>query len=144
MDSFASKNARKFGFNFVGCTTPAIFQNFTGHSRSDRCFQLLTRVLDGFLVFLILGVDEINPTQSSCVFKTNLFLRPLLLLLQLGDYLTFCPRLLAMNDLACMLTAVLSVSSEHKNPSGNYSSNRANRVIPVQKSDKSLDPSMFQ
>ena len=37
-----------------------ILRNFTGHSRSHRCFQLLTRVLDGFLEFRILGVDEIN------------------------------------------------------------------------------------
>ena len=34
--------------------------------------------------FRILGVDEIDPTQFSCVFEVELFLRPLLLLLQLG------------------------------------------------------------
>ena len=34
--------------------------------------------------FRILGVDEIDPTQFSFVFKMELFLRPLLLLLQLG------------------------------------------------------------
>ena len=47
-------------------------------------FQLLTCVLDGFLEFLILGVDEINSTQFSCVFEMNLFFRPLLFFLQLG------------------------------------------------------------
>ena len=48
------QNTRKFCFIFVGYTTPTILHNFTGQSKSDRCFQLLTRVLDGFLEFRIL------------------------------------------------------------------------------------------
>ena len=36
-----------------------------------------------FLEFRVLGVDEIDPMQFSFFFKVNLFLRPLLLLLQL-------------------------------------------------------------
>ena len=48
------QNTRKFCFIFVGSTTPTILHNFTGHSRSNWCFQLLTRVLDGFLEFLFL------------------------------------------------------------------------------------------
>ena len=63
---------------------PTIFHDFTGHSRSDWCFQLLTWVLDGFFEFRILGVDVMDPSQFSCVFKVELFLRPFLLLLQLG------------------------------------------------------------
>ena len=66
------QHTRKFCLDFVGCTTPTIFCNFTGHNRSHWCFQLLTRVLDGFLKFLILGVDEIDPTQFTCVFKMEL------------------------------------------------------------------------
>ena len=54
------QNTRKFCFIFVGYTTPTIFQSFAGHSRSHWCFQLLTRVLDGFLEFLILRVDEMK------------------------------------------------------------------------------------
>ena len=40
-------------------------------------------VLDGFLEFLILGVDEINSPQFSCVVQMNLSFRPFLLFLQL-------------------------------------------------------------
>ena len=58
---------------FVRSTTPPILlHNFTG-----------TCVLDGFLEFLILWVDEIDSTQFSCIVKMNLFFRPLLLCLQL-------------------------------------------------------------
>ena len=71
------QNARKFCLNFVGCTTPTIFRNFTRHSRSHWCFQLHTCVLDGFLEFHILGVDEIDPTQFSCVVEMNFFFSPL-------------------------------------------------------------------
>ena len=34
--------------------------------------------------FLVLRVDEIDPSQFSCVIEMELFIRPLLLLLQLG------------------------------------------------------------
>ena len=78
------QNTRKFCLNFVGYTTPTILHNFTGHRRSHWCFQLLTCVLDGFFEFRILGVDEIDSTQFSSIFKVYLFLRPLLLLLLLG------------------------------------------------------------
>ena len=40
-------------------------------------FPIRTRVLDGFLEFRILGVDEIDPTQFSCVLQMELFMRPL-------------------------------------------------------------------
>ena len=43
------QNTSKFCLIFVRSTTPTILHNFTGHSRSHWCFQLLTRVLDGFL-----------------------------------------------------------------------------------------------
>ena len=76
------QNTRKFCLIFVRSTTPTILYNFTGHSRSNSCFQLLTCVLDGFLEFLILGVV-----------KMNLFLRPLLLFLQLGILSHWLPEL---------------------------------------------------
>ena len=80
--SISFQNTRKFCLIFVRSTTPTILHNFTGHSRSNWCFQLLTRILDGFFEFRILGVDEINSTQFSSVFKMNLFFRPLLFFLQ--------------------------------------------------------------
>ena len=79
------QNTRKFCLIFVGYTSPTIcVHNFTWHSMSHWCFQLLTRILDGFFKFRILGVDEIDPSQFSCVFQMELFIRPFLLLLQLG------------------------------------------------------------
>ena len=39
---------------------------------------------DNAFEFRILWVDEIDPSQFSIVFKMELFIRPLLLLLQLG------------------------------------------------------------
>ena len=56
------QNTRKFCLVFVRSATPTILHNFAGHSRSNWRFQFLTCVLDGFLGFLILGVDEIDST----------------------------------------------------------------------------------
>ena len=136
------QNTRKFFF--VGSTTPAIFHNFTRHSRSHWCFQLLTRVLDGFFEFLIIRVDEIYLSQFSCVFKMELFLRKLLLLYQLGvlpiDFQSSGHRWSGL-DVSCFL---VNLSPDHKYPSGGFSSNRVNWVKPVQETVKSLEPSMFQ
>ena len=113
VDSLASRIHASFVFYFVGSTTPTILialNNFAGHSRSNWHFQFLTRVLDGFLVLLILRVNEIDPSQFSCVIKMELFTWPLLLLLQLGISSQFRPRVLAINDLAWMLAAFWSVS----------------------------------
>ena len=78
-------------FYFVGYTSPTvlILHYFTWYIGSNWCFQLLTRVLDGLIEFRILWVDEIDPSQFSSVFKMELFIRPLLLLLQL-DVLSHC------------------------------------------------------
>ena len=58
----------KFCLDFVGCITPTILHNFIGHSRSNWRFQLLTRILDCLFKFRILKVDEMDPSQFSCVF----------------------------------------------------------------------------
>ena len=44
-------------------------------------------------------------------------------------------------DVSCFL---VSLSPDHIYPSGGFSSKRVNSVKPVQESDKSLDPSIFQ
>ena len=138
------QNTRTFCLNFVGYTTPTIFPNFAGHSKSHWCFQLLTRVLDRFFEFLILWVDEIDPSQFSCVFKMELFIRPLLLLRQLGvlliDFQSSGHRWSDL-DVSCFLVNLLQ---DHIYPSGGFSSNRVKCVEPVQGSDKSRDPSIFQ
>ena len=61
-----------------------VLHDFARHSGSHWYFNFLTRVLDGFFEFRILGVDEIDSTQFSCIVKMNLFFRPFLLFLQLG------------------------------------------------------------
>ena len=60
-----------------------VLYNFSGHSGSIWCFQLLTRVLDVSLNSLS-SVDEIDLSQFSCIVKMELFIRQLLLLFQLG------------------------------------------------------------
>ena len=138
------QNTRKFCLNFIGCTTPTIFHNFAGHGRSHWCFQLFTRVLDGFFKFRILGVDEIDPTQFSSIFEVDLFLRPLLLLLLLGMLSHWIPDLWPyMMWIGCKLFSRQSLPRPHIS-SGCFSSNRVNCVKPVRRSDKSRETSMFQ
>ena len=75
------QNTRKFCLNFVGCTTPTIFHNFAGLAGATD----VSNFLRAFLMVSLNSswVDEIDPSQFSCVFKMDLFVRPLLLLLQL-------------------------------------------------------------
>ena len=138
------QNTRKFCFNYVGCTTPTISQNFTRHSRSHWCFQLLTSILDGLFEFLILRVDEIDPTQFSCVSQMEFFIRPLCLLLQLGILSIFSQssgHRWSGLDVSCFL---VNLPPDHIYPSGAFSSSRVNCVKPVQRCDKSRHPSIFQ
>ena len=104
------QNTRKSCFNLVGCTTPTIIHTFTRQSRSNRCFQFLTSMLDGFFEFLILQVDEIDSSQFSCVFKMELFFRPLLLSPSAWRAFPLFSRVLEINDLAWM-SAVFSLIS---------------------------------
>ena len=85
------QNTRKFCHVFVRSATPTILHNFTWHSRRHWRFQFLTRVLNGLFEFFVLRVDEIDPSQFSCVIKMELFIRPLLLLLQLNISSQFRP-----------------------------------------------------
>ena len=71
-------------------------------------------------------------------------MRPLLLLLQLGISFPFCPRVLAINDLAWM-SAVFSLICSRSTyiRLEVFLPIKINRVKPVQGSDKSVDPSIF-
>ena len=51
---------------------------------------------------VILGADEIDPSQFSCIFKIELLIRPLLLLLQLGILSHSLPEPLALDVLSWM------------------------------------------
>ena len=65
-------------------------------------FPIFTSILDGFFEFLTLRVNETDPSQFSCVLQMELFIRPLLLLLQLGGLSHCFQDFLARNDLAWM------------------------------------------
>ena len=107
-------------------------------------FPTLTRILNGFLNSLSSRSMKWIPRAFSCVFKMKLFIRPLLLLLQLGSLSNFVQssgQRWSDLDVSCFL---VNLATDHKYPSGGFSSNRVNCVKPVQEPDKSLDPSTFQ
>ena len=138
------QNTRKFCRVLVRSATPTILHNFTGQSRSNWRFQFLTCVLDGFLEFLILGVDKINSTQFSCVVKMNLFFRPFFFSFSLAffpiDFHNSGHRWSGL-DVSCFH---VNLPPDQVYPSRAFSSSRVNCVKPVQRSDKSREPSMFQ
>ena len=135
------QNTRKCRLNFVGCTTPTIFRNFTRHSRSHWCFQLLTRVLDGLLEFRILGVDEIDSRQfSRWILSSDNFCFSFSLACFPIDSQS-SGHIWSGLEVNCFL---VNLSPDHVNPSRAFSSSRVNCVKPVQRSDKSREPSMFQ
>ena len=135
------QNTRKFCLNFVGCTTPTIlFHNFAWHSRSHWCFQLLTRVLDGFFEFRILRVDEIDPAFSRWSFSSDHFCFSFSLACFPIDFQSSGHKWSGL-DVSCFL---VNLPPNHIYPSGAFSSSRVNCVKPFQGSDKSREPSMFQ
>ena len=86
------QDTRKFWPEINSLSTGLSFLSFLArHSKSNWCFQFLTSILDGFPEFLILRVNEIDPSQFSCVLKTELIIWPLMLLLQLGILSHFLP-----------------------------------------------------
>ena len=139
----AFQDTRKFWFEIISLATSlsilALLACLARHSQSDWCFQLLTRILDGFFEFLVLSVNEIDPSQFSCfsdgAFHSTIFDSP-----SAWRAFPLTSRALAM-DVSCFL---VNLSPEHIYPSGAFSSNRVNCVKPVQETDKSRDPSIFQ
>ena len=136
---------RKSWFNFGGSPTPTILlHNFTRHSRNNWCFQ--TSIIDGFFEFIILQVNEVDLLQFSCVFKMKLFIRPLLLLLQLG-MLSHCLQSSGQKrsglDVSCFLSNLHPDHTTYILLEG-FSSNRVKREKFVHGLDRSLDPSISQ
>ena len=84
MDSLASRIHASFVLNLMDAPLPQFFVILQGIAGATDVSNFLRAFLMGFFEFRILRVDEIDPSQFSCVFKVELFLRPLLLLLQLG------------------------------------------------------------
>ena len=79
------QDTRKFRLEIISLATGLpmldLLACLARHSRRHRHFQFLSSILDGFFEFLILRVNEIDPSQFSCVIKMELFIGPLLLLL---------------------------------------------------------------
>ena len=84
------------------CPWPWWFALQSPRSTLHGCFQLFTCVLDGFFEFRILWVGEIDPTQSSNVFKIDLFIGSLLLSPSSWSVFPLISRALAIDDLAWM------------------------------------------
>ena len=102
---------RKSCFIFIGCTNPTILlYNFARHNRSQRFFQFLTSILDGFFEFLILRVNEIDPSQFSCVFKMELFHSTIFAPPSAWHSFPLFSRALAIDDLAWMSAVFSSIS----------------------------------
>ena len=139
------QNARKSCFNFVGSTTPTmLLHNFARHSRSNWCFQFLSNILNGFFEFLVLRVNEYIPRNLLALSSFGFSFDHLCF----SFSLVFLPNFVQSSghkwsglDVTCRLFSLLL---DHIYPSGGFSSNRVNWVKPVQESDESLDPSIFQ
>ena len=84
VDSSASRIHARFVLILLDGPLPQFFRILQSIAGAIDVSQLLTRVLNGLFEFLVLRVNEINPSQFSCVFKMELLMRPLLLLLPLG------------------------------------------------------------
>ena len=128
-DFLASRMHANLVLILLDAPLPQFFCFFAKHCRSHWCFQLLTRILDGFFEFLILRVNEIHPSQFSCVIQMELFIWSFLLLLQLGISFPFSSKILAINDLAWM-HAVFSFFSTRTTFEG-FPSKKMNWVKPV-------------
>ena len=91
VSTFCTVSSRRFDIIIANTTLPIliVLAYLSRHSGNHWCFQFLACVLDAFFEFRILRVNEIDPSQFSCVFKVELFVRPFLLLLQL-DILSHC------------------------------------------------------
>ena len=94
-DSLASRIHASFDLNSLvfatGLSMLTLLACLARHSGSHWCFQFLVSILDGLLECLVLRVDEINPSQFSCVIELTFIKWPLLLLLQLSILSHFLP-----------------------------------------------------
>ena len=114
------------------------------HSRSHRHFQFLSSIHNGFFELLVLSVIEkflVNFMHyRALIFQLTIFCFSL--------SLAFLHNFVQSSGHKWSGVGVnrrlVSLSSDHIYPSGGFSSNRVNWVRPVQESDKSLDPSIFQ
>ena len=140
------QNTRKFCFNFVGCTSPTILLHyFTGHSKSNWCFQLLLRA------FLMVSLNSLSSGSmkwiprnflafSRWIFSSDHFCFSFSFACFPIDFHNSGHKWSGLDVNCCLV----SLTPDQVYPSGALSSSRVNCVKPVQGSDKSREPSMFQ
>ena len=63
-----------------------------------------------FFVFFVIRIDKVNSSQSSSIVELRFLFFPIPVLLDSERLYQFLPRVLAINNRAWMLPAVLSVS----------------------------------
>ena len=116
VDSLASKIHAKFRLEIISLATGlpmlAFLACLARHGGSHWCFQFLSSISNGFLELLLLRVNEIDSSLPSSIIELWFFNWSFMLLPQLSIPCHSSPEFLAMNDLAWMSLAVLSVSPQ--------------------------------
>ena len=85
LNSSTSIDTRNFWFGIIilatgdPCLLSVLLQR---HSRDCWDFQLLKCILNGFLEFDILTINEVTSSQSSCIFELRFVTCPILLFLR--------------------------------------------------------------
>ena len=113
LQSHNASSTRKFRFDFIVCSTPTILfalKNLARHSRSHWCFQFIASILHGLLKFLVLRVEEIDPSQFSCLFQMKFFHSTTFASPSAWRAFPFSPRVLAINNLAWVSAAFSWIS----------------------------------
>ena len=121
VDSLSSKIHASFdliSLVYHQFTILTVLSYLARQSGSHWCFQFLASILDGLFEFLVLRVNEINVHYRVEGFRVTTYASP-----SAWHFFPISSRVLAMNYLAWMSAAFLSVSPRTtKNPSGGFSS----------------------
>ena len=146
VDSSVSRIHASFVLILLDAPLPQFFIILQGIARATRCFQLLTSILNGFFELLVSsGSDEIDPSQFSCILHDGAFHATTFAYPSAGRASSIVFQSSGHGrsglEVCCFL---VNLHPDHIYPSGGFSSNRVKCVKPVQGSDKSLDPSIFQ
>ena len=148
VDSLASTMHAYFDFLGSGLAQVllhSVFLTLQRHSCFHRQLQLFPRVFNGFFELNNIRIDKADAYQPSCVVQLPFFDCPFFAFLFVELLLRSLTTFLATYDLASMLLAILSAA-----PRTMYTCpevflfNIVNFVNPVQASDSSRSPSMFQ
>ena len=118
---------------------------FSRHCRLHWNFHLRSCVFDGFFIFTIFWIDEINASQSSNIDELWLLVCPFLLLFLLIGFSQFLDQT-SDHKFSGLVVAWICVSLllRHIFPLGGFSFIKVNFVNPFQESDKLRFASTFK